>query len=588
MTSAVLFLNKSSSKRKTWVKEYTKADGTRVPGHYQDIHHSTKEQQVEKQKPLEILGGDKTNEDKTPVFESYSDAHDWVGQRAKKLGVSVTAFAATDEYKSVYPHIKALYESEKAVSSAAKMKLLGEKGLSIGDSVSFSMSGSLLSAGMHYTGKIFIKKGAPYVRVADGKVAVSSKGKIRYTSEIPWDARWEKSKPDDAVENDKPKKQLSEAAQVASAVRKYLKAKGIQAKVRSENYSMGNSVNADIMDVDPKTYKKIAEDLEQYSEGSYDGMNDIYEHKKGKTGPTTKYLFLNRKFSDELEAKAWKFIRGYWKGGENLPENIKDGAVIHFQGQWGSQLVYQTLVNDGPFWDEKGKAKPDVEQKVKADDVTKKAEQPQKKGSYAAFVESIAKQGGILAADAEKVMEGYLSVNLVKLDPVTGNYNPKHGGLLDKETIRTALKNLDKKDKAGSAKEVEIEKTDEHKAEGKGSQEQEEEKGREQEEQPAKEKSFDFDSINGKAKIKVSVSINDEDEIEIAATVDGKAHESAGINHLSKPLMVNGQKVVATIGKVGLTEENLKQAEAAVQSVQKFLDEDHEMIARKILKETMI
>ena len=70
-----------------------------------------------------------------PLFENYGDTLAWMEERAKALGISKRAFSATDEYKAIYPQIKALYDADKADSNQRRMQQLQEAGVQIGDRV---------------------------------------------------------------------------------------------------------------------------------------------------------------------------------------------------------------------------------------------------------------------------------------------------------------------------------------------------------------------------------------------------------------------------------------------------------------------
>ena len=86
----------------------------------------------------------------------------------------------------------------------------------------------------------------------------------------------------------------TEAAKCAAEIRKYLKAKGVKATVKSKNFSMGDSVNVKIKEIiDPEVLKQINLDVSKYQFGSFDGMQDLYEYTNVNPNiPQTKYLFV--------------------------------------------------------------------------------------------------------------------------------------------------------------------------------------------------------------------------------------------------------------------------------------------------------
>ena len=72
-------------------------------------------------------------------------------------------------------------------------------------------------------------------------------------------------------------RQRTEAAQVASIIRKHIKAHGIKARVKSKNFSMGNSITIDVEDLLPSTLSALKEYVNGFKAGYFDGMQD-YVH----------------------------------------------------------------------------------------------------------------------------------------------------------------------------------------------------------------------------------------------------------------------------------------------------------------------
>lgn len=91
----------------------------------------------------------------------------------------------------------------------------------------------------------------------------------------------------------------TQVAQCASLVRKELKTlyPTIKFSVRSENYSMGDSVNVSyprelLTDEQHKELNALLRGKYQY--GHFNGMDDIYENSnRDDTIPQTKFLFLD-------------------------------------------------------------------------------------------------------------------------------------------------------------------------------------------------------------------------------------------------------------------------------------------------------
>ena len=110
----------------------------------------------------------------------------------------------------------------------------------------------------------------------------------------------------------------SEVARCAAEIRKILKEKNIKASVRSEQYSMGNSVNVEIKEIiDPEVYKALQEEFAKYQYGHFDGMYDIYEHSNLREDiPQTKFLFI--KYDWRLQDEALEKLEELVKGKVNL------------------------------------------------------------------------------------------------------------------------------------------------------------------------------------------------------------------------------------------------------------------------------
>tara|TARA_A100000171_G_scaffold44659_1_gene47669 strand:- start:3832 stop:4290 length:459 start_codon:yes stop_codon:yes gene_type:complete len=106
----------------------------------------------------------------------------------------------------------------------------------------------------------------------------------------------------------------SEVARCAAEIRKILKDKNIKASVRSQQFSMGNSVDVEIKEiVDPKVYKDLQDRLAKYEYGHFNGMYDIYEHSNLRDDiPQTKFLTIKYdwRLYDEAVEKVEKFVRG--------------------------------------------------------------------------------------------------------------------------------------------------------------------------------------------------------------------------------------------------------------------------------------
>lgn len=84
--------------------------------------------------------------------------------------------------------------------------------------------------------------------------------------------------------------------------------------IRYKSYSGGDSVRVQTLDLwkgERETLKGI---LEQYQEGSFDGMNDIYINKQGPSekARTAKYIFLENEFSDSVREGVKEYLKSQW------------------------------------------------------------------------------------------------------------------------------------------------------------------------------------------------------------------------------------------------------------------------------------
>lgn len=156
-------------------------------------------------------------------------------------------------------------------------------------------------------------------------------------------------------------KEMSNYAAAAKQIRVWLKAQGIAARVNSEGYSMGSSVNVEIYDQAPEVRAKVEEFASQYQQGRFDGMQDLYEYSNvNKDLPQAKYVFVNNEISDAMRQEIWDFALGYYGGLEGAPAEAK--AAYNFRivdwGIYGDQMIYRLFqggFNQNEFWEFKAK-----------------------------------------------------------------------------------------------------------------------------------------------------------------------------------------------------------------------------------------
>ena len=136
------------------------------------------------------------------------------------------------------------------------------------------------------------------------------------------------------------KRYLSTAAIVADRIRKILKQKFPYCKfsVKSENYSGGDSVGVSYTDFLPT--KTIEAQIIQFKDGHFDGMTDCYnyyedEHEVDQQGilqtmPRTKFLFVNRSFSESVRNDCKKYIESSYELTESQNTKLIQPCIVYY------------------------------------------------------------------------------------------------------------------------------------------------------------------------------------------------------------------------------------------------------------------
>lgn len=97
-------------------------------------------------------------------------------------------------------------------------------------------------------------------------------------------------------------RKLTQAAKVAKIIKKQLMAQGIKCRAKSNNFSMGNSVDITVYNQPPEIMEKLNKDFGCYEYGTFDAMTDCQGTKNREfTGPQTKYLHIKNDISDEVQ-----------------------------------------------------------------------------------------------------------------------------------------------------------------------------------------------------------------------------------------------------------------------------------------------
>lgn len=135
-------------------------------------------------------------------------------------------------------------------------------------------------------------------------------------------------------------KTLTQAAQVASIIRKELKEKfpSIVFKVHSKNFSGGDDVTIHYENAVPS--KDIESIVNKYAGGSFDGMTDMYNYDYNKTYPTAKYVFVERHITEDIwEKTKLQLAKDY---GIN-PDDENEWQRKF--GCWSTAAIHRNLVN---------------------------------------------------------------------------------------------------------------------------------------------------------------------------------------------------------------------------------------------------
>lgn len=135
------------------------------------------------------------------------------------------------------------------------------------------------------------------------------------------------------------KKQMSAHAQCAKEIRQDLKKAfpGVKFSVRSDTFSMGNSV--DVSWTDGPTDEAVSAIVRKYQYGHFDGMVDMYEYSnKREDIAQVKFVQTHRTMSDEIRDKIIKSHNDkFCEEGQ-----INDINAWNNDAQcWNSTLIYR-------------------------------------------------------------------------------------------------------------------------------------------------------------------------------------------------------------------------------------------------------
>jgi hypothetical protein len=144
-----------------------------------------------------------------------------------------------------------------------------------------------------------------------------------------------------------------DAAGGAKAIRQWMKAQGIVGRVRSENYSMGSSINVYLANPNPEVVANVKAFADDYKYGDFDGMDDSYNYRADRPElPQAKYVFVNSEFDDVILQRAWMWICQYYQL-DGAPADYDQACNWRSERfcEYGSTLARRALNGSIPgFW----------------------------------------------------------------------------------------------------------------------------------------------------------------------------------------------------------------------------------------------
>ena len=145
------------------------------------------------------------------------------------------------------------------------------------------------------------------------------------------------------------------AALAAQEIRKELKAllPKEKFKFKSENFSMGSSVDVYATDLPPFIRSKIEEVIKKYEYGRFDSMTDCYEYtNRNDNIPQAKYVTLNVSRSDEMDKALIAFMVSFYSDCEGLTFENHNTFYLEGHRLYASELMHRLFRGSfSYFWD---------------------------------------------------------------------------------------------------------------------------------------------------------------------------------------------------------------------------------------------
>lgn len=118
---------------------------------------------------------------------------------------------------------------------------------------------------------------------------------------------------------------LSSHAHAAKLIRQEIKAKfpKLKARVSSQCYSGGNSVDVNIQDQPPHIKEALDSIVSKYQYGFFDGMDDCYKYtNRNDSIPQVKYAFVRNELSPTLRSVISQFLKDTFIAGDSIFERL--------------------------------------------------------------------------------------------------------------------------------------------------------------------------------------------------------------------------------------------------------------------------
>lgn len=141
-------------------------------------------------------------------------------------------------------------------------------------------------------------------------------------------------------------------AQAAKAIRNQLKSIGLAARVRSSSYSMGNSVDVEITDQQPKVAALVKQLCNRYQYGHFDGMTDSYEYSNKREGlPQVQFVHVTNTLSPGMRQEIWAHLRAEYVGYLPMLYTPAYANSNRIFDEYIDQFVYRLFTDqNSTFW----------------------------------------------------------------------------------------------------------------------------------------------------------------------------------------------------------------------------------------------